>query len=290
MRPSTSEKLVVVSLLAMLSAACRPIEPAMEDLEPPNLPDLGMTPDASRADLSTPPADLASGEYCPEAAGKMGAELLQTLTTCVSGHTSLSYAAARDAMFLMFSDAAMNYTIECLYTGRKAMMVKDRATAGANDFNTEHTWPQSLGATGEAMTDIHHLFPTDIMANSVRGNYPFGVVMTATWTGPDPDGNGPSKLGTSASGATVFEPRNPSKGNVARALFYFYTRYHLAKPTSYSTSNFKSEEAVLHTWHLQDPPDAAERAENEAIFQIQRNRNPYIDHPEYVDKIGTFPN
>lgn len=289
MRHSTSEKLVCIALLALLSAACRPIDSVTEDLEPPASVDLGMAVDIARVDSSSQ-ADLASGEYCPAAVGKLGAELLQALRTCVGGHTSLSYADARDEMFLMMSDAAKNYTIECLYTGRKAMMVNDRASANANNFNTEHTWPQSLGATGEAMTDIHHLFPTDVMANSVRGNYPFGAVVTATWTGPDPDGTGASKLGASAGGDTVFEPRNPSKGNIARALFYFYTRYHLAKPASYSTANFKTEEALLHTWHMQDPPDAAERAANETIFKIQKNRNPYIDHPEYVDQIGTFPN
>ena len=276
--------------LTVTAAACTDPDAMPADMAP-GASDASV-PDAHAADLRTPdmavPPDLASGEYCATAAGKSGRELFMALGACIAGHTSLSYAAARDEMFSMLSDPADNNSVQCFYTGRKAPQVTDRASANLAMLNTEHSWPQSLGATGTAMTDIHHLFPTDVMANGQRANYPFGVVKTATWTGPDLDGKGPSKLGARDDGKTVFEPRDPVKGNIARAIFYFYTRYAAEKPMSFSTVNFQVEEETLHKWHEQDPPDAAEKAHNDATFLIQRNRNPYIDHPEYVGKVGNF--
>lgn len=280
-------------LLALLSACTSPAEDHPDLGDDPAPPDLAMHM-PPRPDLSDPPADAsdpvdaAEPTDCPAAAGKLGQDLINALYGCIKGHTVLGYDTGRDVMFLANSDPGNNYTVECIYTGRKAQQVKDRASAASKSLNTEHTWPQSLGATGTAKSDLHHLFPTDIDANSRRGNYPFGVVKTATWTGPDPDGKGPSKLGSSADGKTVFEVRDPYKGNIARAIFYFYTRYRSERPADFSTSNFQVEEETLRKWHTQDPVDAAERALNEAIFQAQKNRNPYIDHPDYVDKVGKF--
>lgn len=290
-----SLRLSVVSFALLLPlSACRsvddtPIDEADLSSEVP-IVDLAMSP----ADMATPmmdasdPPDASVPADCPAAFGKMGQDLINALYGCIKGHTVLGYDSGRDAMFLLNSDPANNYTVECIYTGRKAKQVKDRASASTNSFNTEHTWPQSLGATGTAKSDLHHLFPTDIDANGRRGNYPFGVVQTATWTGPDLDGKGPSKLGTSADGKTVFEVRDPYKGNIARAIFYFYTRYRSERPTDFSTANLQVEEATLRKWHAQDPVDAAERALNEGIFQQQKNRNPYVDHPEYVERVGKF--
>lgn len=292
LRVPSSLTLLVLPLI-LLTAACSPDpEPQPEpqvDLAAPPVVDAGEVDSSVRPDLTMPDGgapDLVSDDYCPGAVGKAGRDLFLALSTCVRGHTSLSYNDARDAMFRMFSDPANMNSVECAYTGRKAPQVTDRASANMNSLNTEHSWPQSLGAAGVAMTDMHHLFPTDVTANGKRGNYPFGEVKTATWTGPDPDGHGPSKLGTRTDGKTVFEPRDPVKGDFARALFYFYTRYATDKPSGFSTSNLQLEEETLHKWHEQDPPDAAERAHNDTIFMLQKNRNPYIDHPEYVARLG----
>lgn len=226
--------------------------------------------------------------YYDSARNKTGATLLAALRARIAGHTSLSYSAARNTMFGSIADPDNDNVVGCIYTGRSAPNITDSGSAGGASMNTEHTWPQSLGATGTAQTDLHHLFPTDSTSNSRRGNLPFGEVKTVTWTAPNLDGGDGSRLGTDAAGRTTFEPQSRVKGDIARALLYFYTRYAGAPPSKFSTTNFTVEQATLLRWHQQDPPDAAERLHNDAVYGVQRNRNPYIDHPEYVNAIGTF--
>ena len=69
---------------------------------------------------------------------------------------------------------------------------------------------------------------------------------------------------------------------------YFYTRYNGQPTSKYTTNNFKVEKSILRKWHEMDPPDATERLRNDVVFSIQGNRNPYIDHPEYVAAIPDF--
>ncbi len=145
-------------------------------------------------------------------------------------------------------------------------------------LNVEHTWPQSRfsGREGSTMkSDLHHLFPSDSQLNSIRGNHKFAEI---------PDDRGTLKCGYAqyeeyANGAR-FEPPANHKGNVARALFYFAVRYGLTIDAD--------EEAALRMWHTVDPVDAAEYQRNEAICDTQGNRNPFVDHPEYVDRITDF--
>ncbi|MOA33361.1 Extracellular ribonuclease precursor [compost metagenome] len=99
---------------------------------------------------------------------------------------------------------------------------------------------------------------------------------------------GGSKRGTDGQGNTVFEPRNEHKGNVARALLYFYTVY--GQNSSTDMVNFRIEEPTLLKWHQQDPVDADERKRNDIVFGVQGNRNPFVDRPEFVGAIGKFYN
>lgn len=147
--------------------------------------------------------------------------------------------------------------------------------------NTEHTWPQSK-FTGRYPTemqksDIHHLFPTDSKMNSLRGNYTFGEVVG----GERPAVCDASRFGNASnSHLDVFEPPAVHKGHVARALFYFSTRYEI-KITP-------SEEEILKKWDAEHPVDEEEMARNEEIYKIQGNRNPFIDFPELTKKISDF--
>lgn len=153
-----------------------------------------------------------------------------------------------------------------------------------NIMNIEHTWPQSKGAGKEPFRgDLHHLFPTNSRANSTRGNSPFGEVdgksvsedCTASKTG---------YLVDPVTGETTrtrgYQPPEEHRGNVARALFYAAGFY------SYSISAM--EEYYLKKWHRKDPVDAEEVERNNEIQGAQGNRNPYIDFPEIVERIGDF--
>lgn len=241
---------------------------------------------AFRADTALPAG------YYSTAEGKTGAALLAALDRIVCRARVLGYDAARDSMYARVEDPDNDDLLADIYVGRVAT-VNSRATAATANFNTEHSWPQSRGALNDpAMSDIHHLFPSDETANARRSNLPFGVVVgTPTWVSPDPDNDGDvSKQGRDANGTEVFEPRNAKKGDIARAIFYFYTRYNGRRTPNYSLQNFIIEEATLIQWHTADPPDAFERQRNSLAFRAQGNRNPFVDRPEFVAAIGDFPN
>ena len=214
-------------------------------------------------------------------------ELKGVLTSLVSNHTSLGYTLARDKMFMEIDNQKVNgqgatvNTLECVYTGRKAVGYVDRTDAQNNyNFNTEHTWPQSNFNENEPMrSDLYHLFPTDNPANGVRSNYPFGkVVSNITW-----DSAG-SKLGRNSLNEIVFEPRDVHKGDVSRSMFYFITRY----PTNYGGFFSQTQENVFREWNKLDNVGVVESNRNTAIANYQGKRNPYIDHPEFVDRIYSF--
>jgi endonuclease I len=159
-------------------------------------------------------------------------------------------------------------------------------------YNREHIIPQSVfNEQSPMVADAHFITPTDGKVNGMRSNYPHGTVSSATYTSQ----NG-SKLGSSSvSGysGTVFEPVNDFKGDIARMYFYFATRYEntvagYSYPMFDGSGNKVFTTAflnVLLAWNTQDPVSAREIARNNAIYARQNNRNPYIDHPEYVNQV-----
>lgn len=241
---------------------------------------------------TTPPAAVAT--YYAATVNQCGAALLQALHNVIDGHTVLGYTSARDSLY-DFIDRGDQTWIRDIYTGREAVGVTTRATAADNNINTEHLWPRSRGAEYDpSLSDLHHLASADETANSQRSNHPFGIVNgTVLWTGPAGPG-GPtdvSRLGyaSGTSGTLVFEPRPSKRGDVARALLYFYVRYNTERPTGFSLENFAAERAFLLQWVAADPPDDWERARNAGVQRAQGNRNPFIDWPELVTLIGEFP-
>lgn len=160
-------------------------------------------------------------------------------------------------------------------------------------FNREHTIPQSLFSEASPMkNDIQFVLPTDGWVNGKRSNFPYGKVNSPNWT----SSNG-SKLGPNASPGytgTAFEPIDEFKGDIARITFYFATRYQDRIPNftqgnildGTTTRSLKQWQVdLLLQWHHQDPVSSREVARNNAAFTYQGNRNPYIDHPQWVDCI-----
>ena len=159
-------------------------------------------------------------------------------------------------------------------------------------YNREHTIPQSSFNDGYPMrSDVHHVLPTDGYVNNRRGTYPYGVVASSSWTST----NG-SKLGSSAVNGysgTVFEPIDEFKGDFARIIFYFATRYeNIISTVSFPMFGNSAYPGIsswslpmLLQWHTNDPVSEKEINRNNAAYSFQGNRNPFIDHPEYVNSI-----
>ena len=163
-------------------------------------------------------------------------------------------------------------------------------------MSREHTWcyswmPTHGDRSTEEFSDYHHLFPVEQdHANAVRSNHPFGIVVDTI------SSFGEAVYGYDVNGHKVYEPRDEQKGDAARALFYMALKYngidgndwtfnHLNNVTLPDLSEAPQDVDLLISWHQLDPPSDSERARNEYIFNLQHNRNPFIDHPEYVDYI-----
>ncbi len=196
--------------------------------------------------------------------------------------------------------------------------------AGNLDYNREHTWPKSYGfpddlAGNYPYTDCHHLFLCNDSYNTSRSNKPYRYGSSADLEKPTEvnDGMGggtgfyPGNSNWTSGSYTdgTWETWIGRRGDVARALLYMDVRYEggVHGVTGYSepdliltddealilASNTGSMESVAYMgmlsvlleWHVQDPVDAREMARNDAVYSFQGNRNPFIDHPEWVDCI-----
>jgi endonuclease I len=165
-------------------------------------------------------------------------------------------------------------------------------------YNREHTVPQSFFNEASPMrNDIHFIPPTDGKVNGMRSNYPYGVVTNPPWTSLNGSKLGPNT--TTGYSGVVFEPINAFKGDIARMIFYFVTRYQNQIP-SFSSGNMLDgtttrsltqwELEVLLSWHDADPVSQREIDRNNASYTFQGNRNPYIDYPNWVHEVWGYVN
>lgn len=199
-------------------------------------------------------------------------------------HNSVGYEKARLIMFGeldKLQDSNGTYVLD-VYCGKKFYYSNLSEVSQMHDrVNIEHTWPQSkfTGSFPKDMqkSDMHHLFLTDSKANSVRGNTPFGLV--ERFYDRSEDGCSKSQYGM-IDGQETYTPPVPHRGNVARALFYFSMHYGLGISSS--------EEKTLRQWHKDDPVDANEIKRHEGVAKYQKVRNPFVDHPEIVDRVSDF--
>ena len=235
--------------------------------------------------------------YLAQAASLSGEKLFQYLHTATEyppAGTGTDYLKAKRYMFSVADNTGCNgrpgvvafYSQVCVPgssdSGADYREPGDANGDGLHDsdgMNAEHSWPQGFFNKAAPMkSDLHHIFPTFIQVNGMRGSEPFGEV------------SDPSYATDSGSmlGAEGFEPCDAVKGNIARALFYFLTRYHDRKiKDGMDYKDFWSSRVELFMqWNRQDPPDAAERRRNELIEAYQGNRNPFVDDAALVEKVG----
>jgi len=192
---------------------------------------------------------------------------------------------------------------------------------GDTAYNREHTWPKSYGFPVDGpdnypYTDCHHIFLSDVAYNAERSNKPFRYCSggCAEWTTDVNDGRGGgsgvypgnSNWTEGAYSTGTWEAWNGRKGDVARAILYMDVRYEggvngitgTPEPDlrltdddalidSYRTG---SNEPVAYMgilsdllqWAQEDPVDAREMHHNDVVYAFQGNRNPFVDHPEWV--------
>lgn len=210
-----------------------------------------------------------SNTYYSTTQNKWEGDLMAALKAKISSANTLGYTVVRDQMYAYVDNN--NDSVECVYTGRKAKF-NTRAGAVAEDFTAEHNFPRSKYTSQDPMfSDVHHLFPADGPANTRRSDDPFGIVTSPVWM-----------VGGSLSDNQKFEPRNEHKGTAARAMFYFVTRYQ-----DY-TNFFDPQEDLLRGWAAQFPVTPKDSIRHERAAQVQGNRNPFTDHPEFIERISNF--
>lgn len=233
-----------------------------------------------------------SGTYYANANGKSGAALRTALGNIINPHTNIGYKGLFDAY--RKTDKRADGKVRDWYSNTTNYDFDDHTGGYSKEgdmYNREHSVPQSwFGSSNVIVSDIVHVIPTDGYVNNRRGNNPLAEVLTVSYQ----SNNGYSKLGsckTEGFNGVVFEPNDEIKGDMARIYFYMATCYESAcadwgNVFSSSNNGFESWYIdMLMRWAKQDPIDDVEIARNNAVYEVQGNRNPYVDYPgleEYI--------
>ncbi len=245
--------------------------------------------------------------YYDDAKGLSGYELKTALSEIISeGHHDQGYGALWS--FMKENDLDEYYendgTILDIYSENPSQEDPYNFTAGKETcgnykgegscYNREHSFPKSwFNKAAPMVSDVHHIYPTDGKVNGMRGNYPYGEVGSSLKYESE---NG-SLLGQAEAGlgykGTVFEPIDEFKGDLARSYFYMATRYEDQVDDWKSVMLDGSKDQVFEDWSLEmllkwneeDPVSLKEIARNNAAYDFQGNRNPFVDHPEYIEAI-----
>ncbi len=231
--------------------------------------------------------------YYDAANGQTGETLKATLNNIIDGHTEYSYGQLWDILKVTDRDPNNSNNVIGIYS--RFSMDAAAEYAGGAGWNREHVWAKSrgdFGTTNGAGTDLHHIRASDVSTNSARGNKAFDNGGTVYVDGAgNYSGSTPAKTDSDS-----WEPGDDQKGDVARMIFYMAVRYEgengepdleLTDEVLSGTdkSPFHGRISVLLDWHAADPVSTEEINRHEAIYSYQNNRNPFIDHPEYVDMI-----
>jgi len=251
------------------------------------------------------------------------AQLRATLHAVIDDHQRFPYTSGSTDTWdiLKIADQDPQNSSRILDVYRNASYPK--AAGGNSNYNREHVWPNSYGFPNDGggnypYTDCHHLFLCDIGYNSQRDRRAFDsgspswIELTTLSSGGQGGGSGSypgnSNWRTTSNSPGGFEVWQDRRGDIARALFYMDVRYEggshqngSSEPDLILTNNlslisssatgsnasvaYMGKLSVLLQWHAQDPVDAKELARTNAIFGYQGNRNPFVDHPEWVDCI-----
>jgi len=232
--------------------------------------------------------------YYDSAVGETGNELKSALHEIINNHHVIPYSSSsfdtQDAMEVIDQDPNNSSNVILIYSRRSEPKIN------WPDWNREHLWPNSYGidSSGPAYSDLHNLRPADMNVNSSRGNEYFDWSDTNSSYYVFP---AHPEAPLCSSDEDSWEPPDVVKGDIARAQFYMAVRYEgdvsnerdleLTEDTAAidSATNLMGRLSTLLQWNRLDPVDAAEEARNEGVYGYQGNRNPFVDHPEWVEAV-----
>ena len=239
-----------------------------------------------------------SGYYYQAANGKRGAALKSALCNIIYDRTERSYGDLwTDFQTTDVREDGKGWDMYSDITNFTFVTDQDRGNGGNQEgqfYNREHSFPNSWfgGKVQPMYTDLHHVYPADKFVNNKRGNNPLGETAGESFM----SANGFSKLGRCTYPGyegIVFEPNDEYKGDYARTYFYMVTCYEEKLPDWYANysevrpplagnmypglSDWQLE--MLMKWAAQDPVSQKEVTRNNAVYDIQNNRNPFIDYP-----------
>lgn len=250
---------------------------------------------------------LAAAQFCSAAEpanyyksceGLTGKNLLVKLCDVVGNHTVVSYNGLWD--LYETTDLRSNGTIWDMYSTKEYRFGKDQCgsySVVGSCYNREHSFPKSwFNDASPMVSDAFHIYPTDGKVNGQRSNYPYGECANGTTLPASGGIRALGRLGSSTfSGysGTVFEPDDEYKGDFARTYFYMAAAYN-GKIASWDSPMLAGNNYPAYTtwavnlllkWHRQDPVSDKEINRNNAVYAAQKNRNPFIDHPELAEYI-----
>lgn len=228
----------------------------------------------------------SSGTYYYQANDLVGAQLKSQLHVIVNnGFVGINYGDVR--VLLETADQTVNDPSKLwnIYDGVLVGAVWDSGVS----WQREHVWPNSRLGVDDSVnntetsiaSDAHNLRAISPGVNQSRSNRFYS------------DGNGDAT--TTSDGG--YYPGDDHRGDVARILFYMATMYNgltltndkdlLNNEALFYTTNgtYMGELSLLLSWHREDPVSEFEIHRNNIIYATQANRNPFIDHPEYVHLI-----
>ena len=227
--------------------------------------------------------------YYATAQSLTGHTLHTALHTIIRNHQRFTYKCVWDILMDTDQDVTNSDLVQLLYLEHSiSKSQRDQGQNDNNSWNREHVWAKSHGFPRQgqhAYTDVHHLRPADRSINSSRGNKEF-----------DNGGSSHHECAQCRTDSNSWEPGDQMKGDVARMMLYMDVRYEgtgdggtpdlvledrMTANSGTQDPNF-GKLCTLVQWHVDDPVSAWERRRNNRVYAWQHNRNPFIDHPEWV--------
>jgi endonuclease I len=244
--------------------------------------------------VSLSQADPPKGYYAT-ASDKTGIELRSALHNIIDDHRVIKYSSKNpdtaDALAELDADSDNPSSVILIYSRRSEAISNFGTSTG---WNREHLWCNSYGIDkrGPAYSDLHNLKPADASVNSARSNK---IYDNSDKSDPKYERPGHPEAKLTSEDTDSWEPPTNVRGEIARAAFYMDVRYSGDKSNENdlqltndlsgisSDSVFFGSLDTLLEWHIADPVDAAERTRNDLVHSdYQKNRNPFVDHPEWV--------